>query len=61
MRQRGIGFNELDAKMGKDGTGYTSRMLSEKREPHGRTVRALAKALGVSPGWLLGLDEGGPK
>ena len=52
----GIGTNEFDRILGKDRTGFTSRVESEERYPRLNTVIEVARALNVSVGYLVG-DE----
>lgn len=56
MRRRNITSGMLSIR-----TGITDRMirnyLNGKYQPGGYSLKALAKALGVSTDWLLGIEE----
>lgn len=56
LKERGVTqeWLETEASLTK---GHVSRILSGKREPALHTVEAMARALGVSPGWLAYGDE----
>lgn len=52
MDLRGLGFNEVDRKLGYS-EGYTSRTIKSGRKPRADTVRRFAEILEVSAEWLI--------
>ncbi len=59
LEQRGLGFNELDRKIGQ-GSGYTTRLVhGKKKRPDPAILQRIATELGVSLEWLLGGSEEG--
>lgn len=56
MRERNINSNQLAIKSGLSPASI-SRYISGHMEPKPKAVDAIAKVLGVSSSWLLGLDE----
>lgn len=56
LRARGMTQRELAEKAGIS-SSLIGEYLHKKREPHAKTIIKLAKTLGVSPDYLLGLTS----
>lgn len=55
MRRQNMTMTELAIKSGLNRSSI-SRYVSDKIEPKQNAIGAIAKALGVTPAWLLGFD-----